>query len=242
MILKKVYDEKGKIQKVWYDSTMIFYTEMREDHNNNYGDLYVVFKNNTAYRYDKVSFQDYLLLLGGGTDASQGKTLNKIIKGKYDYSKVPDFKSVEELQKELNETNMTEKNYDKVFFVFGEENLTPAEFEVNYVPYLYYVIHEIPDSTFIVGDHKGTDILTQNFLLDVAKISDDRLTVCHCGKMPNEINPFVTNIKDGFETQEQADEYMRKHSKNIVAFVRDVDNPTDRVCKNILHTHILKTF
>ena len=45
MILKKIYDEKTKTQKVWYDSTMIVYTEMVENECENKGDLYVTFKN-----------------------------------------------------------------------------------------------------------------------------------------------------------------------------------------------------
>ena len=62
MILKKIYDEKTRTQKVWYDSSMIVYSEMVEDENENVGDLYVVFKNGTKYRYLRVKFEDYVVL------------------------------------------------------------------------------------------------------------------------------------------------------------------------------------
>ena len=91
MILKKKYIEDKKTQQVWYDSTMLSYSEMREDEFENKGELIIIFKNGTAYSYKDVSFEDYLIFLGGGTDASQGKTLNKIIKGKYEYEKITDF-------------------------------------------------------------------------------------------------------------------------------------------------------
>ena len=81
MILKKKYLEKERIQKVWYDSSMIVYSEMKENELENIGDLTITFKNGSTYVYMDVSFEDYLVFIGGGTDASQGKTLNKIIKG-----------------------------------------------------------------------------------------------------------------------------------------------------------------
>ena len=85
MILKKKYLEEERKQQVWYDSSMISYSEMREDEFENKGELIIIFKNGTVYSYKDVSFEDYLVFIGGGTDASQGKTLNKVIKGKYPY-------------------------------------------------------------------------------------------------------------------------------------------------------------
>ena len=46
MILKKIYLEEEKIQKVWYDSSMIVYSEMKENEFENIGDLTVTFKSN----------------------------------------------------------------------------------------------------------------------------------------------------------------------------------------------------
>ena len=88
MILRKIYDEKTKTQKVWYDSTMLLYSEMVENELENSGNLYVTFKNGTTYVYKNVRFEDYVLFVAGGTDASQGKTLNKVIKNQYEYEKI----------------------------------------------------------------------------------------------------------------------------------------------------------
>ena len=107
MILKKIYDEKTKTQKVWYDSSMIKYSEMVENENENSGNLFITFNNGTTYVYKNVRFEDYVLFISGGTDISQGKTLNKVIKGKYEYEKIgnADLNKInEELNKQEEET------------------------------------------------------------------------------------------------------------------------------------------
>ena len=105
MILEKCYNKETLTQSVWYDSSMIFFSEMVEDPNINKGDLFVTFKNGSVYKYKDVSFEDYIVFMNGGTDASQGKALNKIIKSKYEYEKIngPDSSRIEELQKRLDE-------------------------------------------------------------------------------------------------------------------------------------------
>ena len=79
MILKKSYNNETATQSVWYDSSMIFYSEMVEDPDSNKGDLYITFKNGSVYKYKDVSYEDYIIFMNGGTDASQGKALNKTI-------------------------------------------------------------------------------------------------------------------------------------------------------------------
>lgn len=48
-------------------------------------DLYVTFKNGTTYKYFNVPFGIYQLLLNA---TSVGKTLNEVVKGKYDSIKL----------------------------------------------------------------------------------------------------------------------------------------------------------
>ena len=105
MILKKIYDSENAVQEIWYDSSMIFYTKMVESKDENKGDLYVTFKNGSVYKYKDVAFEDYLVFINGGTDASQGKTLNKVIKNKYDFEKIsdPDSTVIEKLKTQFNE-------------------------------------------------------------------------------------------------------------------------------------------
>ena len=45
MILKTVYDDKNHIEKTWYDSSSVFYSEFVEHENDNFGELFVTFKN-----------------------------------------------------------------------------------------------------------------------------------------------------------------------------------------------------
>ena len=69
----------------WYDSSNVVYTECL-DPDNDFKTLKVVFSNGTQYEYKKVNSMDYLLLR---EDVSQGKALNRIIKGKkYEYEKL----------------------------------------------------------------------------------------------------------------------------------------------------------
>ena len=76
----KVYDEKTRTQKVWLNSSMLKYMEMVEDPEENYGDLTVVFNNGSTYRYKKVALGDYVFMVGGGIDGSNGKAFNQFVK------------------------------------------------------------------------------------------------------------------------------------------------------------------
>lgn len=112
MLKYKYYDEKEKTEHTWIDSSSIFYTKMVENPVENRGDLYVTFKTGVTYRYKDVSFEDYVLFIGGGTDFSQGKTLNKIIKPKYEVEKMDKGPAIQKLNEEL----------EKILFSKGIEN------------------------------------------------------------------------------------------------------------------------
>ena len=90
-IIGKFYDETSHTDKVWYESSNVVYSKFVENDNDNSGQLYVTFKNGATYHYKDVDMPtDYLLFKSGGIDNSQGKTLNKQIKGKYEYERVAD--------------------------------------------------------------------------------------------------------------------------------------------------------
>lgn len=218
MILKKKYDENTKTQKVWYESSMMVYSEMIEDNNENKGNLYVTFKNGSTYIYKDVSFEDYLLLIGGGTDASQGKTLNKVIKGKYEYERVAD-RNIQEL---LEEMTQKEESDDKfiTYFISGHRNLTENEFEYYYIPLIHQALEETPDAKFVIGDCEGCDIMAQNYLVNI--IDDlSKITVYCTGSLPKNFNQELIYIKNGFETDEDKDIAMTNASFKDIAIVRD---------------------
>lgn len=239
MILKKIYDEKTRTQKVWYDSSMLVYSEMIEDEYENVGDLYVVFKNGSKYKYSRVKFEDYVVFIAGGTDASQGKTLNKVIKGKYDYVRVEDA-DLDAIRDELNaeEEKKEEENAYITVFISGHRDITKEEFEKNYVPKLKeYAVDE--NVLFIVGDYQGVDIMAQNYLLDTLGINVNRITVYHMYEVPMHVNPGVMNLVGGFTSDEERDAAMTAASTVDLAFVRD-NTTISGTGQNILRRHLLR--
>lgn len=240
MILKKIYEEKTKTQKVWFDSTMILYTEMVEYENENKGDLYVTFKNGTTYKYTAVSFEDYLVFIGGGTDASQGKTLNKVIKGKYEYEKVNASADVQKIMEELNRQEEETSDIENTYFISGHRDITETEFEINYEPLINAALRN-PDAKFVVGDYYGADIMAQNYLMDVVCLDPSRVTVYHMMESPRNINPQITKTKGGFQSDEERDAAMTAASSFDIALVRD-NKKNSGTAQNILRRHMLKTF
>lgn len=90
MLITSIYNEESHTEKVWYESSNVFYSEFIENGNNG-GDLYVTFKNGSTYKYkDVLIAPNYLMFKHGGLDGSHGKALNKHIKGLYEFEKVPD--------------------------------------------------------------------------------------------------------------------------------------------------------
>lgn len=89
MIIFRYYDEDERIDRAWYDSSNVLYSEC-EDKVNELKVLMVVFKNGATYVYKNVDVNDYLMFMAGGLDGSNGKALNKFIKAKCEYEKVGD--------------------------------------------------------------------------------------------------------------------------------------------------------
>lgn len=239
MVIKKIYDEATKTQKAWFDSTMIFYTEMVEYDDENKGDLYVTFKNGTTYKYIGVAFEDYILFIGGGTDASQGKTLNKVIKSKYEYEKIGDA-DIAKLTEEMNRAEEKIVDRANTYFISGHRDITEAEFEINYEPAINKALYENRDAKFIVGDYYGADIMAQNYLVDVLFVDPSRITVYHMLEAPRNKNEKITNTKGGFKSDDERDAAMTMDSAYDIAFVRDIKKNSG-TAQNILRRHILQT-
>lgn len=87
----------NNVDKTWYDSSNVKYSECI-DHDNELKTLKIVFNNGTQYQYNEVNVNKYLLFR---ENLSQGKALNKYIKGEgYEYEKLENA-DMENLQKEL---------------------------------------------------------------------------------------------------------------------------------------------
>lgn len=90
MLLKRDYNQEKRLDRAWYSSSNIIYSEC-DDYENDYKTLRVTFKNGACYEYYKVSVQDYLMFMHGGLDGSNGKALNKFVKAnQYEYKRIDD--------------------------------------------------------------------------------------------------------------------------------------------------------
>lgn len=236
MILKKKYIEDEKLQKIWYESSMILYTEMKEDEYENKGNLTVTFKNGATYIYFDVLFEDYLVFIGGGTDASQGKALNKVIKNRYEYKRIDD-RNIEEILTELNEPEEIDETLN-TYFISGHRDITENEFEYYYIPLINEALSETPNAKFIVGDCDGVDIMAQNYLVSI--IDDiSRITVYCVGDTPKNINPELIYIKNGFNDEREKDISMTNASFKDIALVRQCEYITG-TGENILRRYLMK--
>ena len=88
---------KEDLDKCWYNSSNVVYSECK-DHDNALKEVNVVFKNGNEYVYHDVTVQDYLMFR---EDASQGKALNKFIK-KYEFTRKEEKRDLELLKEELD--------------------------------------------------------------------------------------------------------------------------------------------
>ena len=87
MILFRYYDKDKRIDKAWYESSNIIYSEC-DDNENDFKTLRIVFKRGDMYEYSKVDVKDYLMFMAGGTDGSNGKAFHKFILPKYEAKKL----------------------------------------------------------------------------------------------------------------------------------------------------------
>lgn len=110
MLLHRDYNEEKRLDRAWYDSSNIVYSEC-DDNIDDFKTLRVVFKNGSCYEYSKISVQDYIMFMHGGLDGSNGKALNKFIKNnKYEYAKLEN-RDISELREEL--TMLLEEKKEK---------------------------------------------------------------------------------------------------------------------------------
>jgi hypothetical protein len=109
MLIERNYNKETRIDKAWYTSSNIVYSECI-DHEDDFKTLKVVFKNGACYEYYKVSVQDYLMFMHGGLDGSNGKALNSFIKSKkYEYKRIDD-KDLTQLNEELEKLTKEKQN------------------------------------------------------------------------------------------------------------------------------------
>jgi hypothetical protein len=111
MIIHRDYDQEKRLDRVWYNSSNVFYSEC-EDIVDDYKILRVVFNNGATYEYKNVDVNDYVMFVRGGLDGSNGRALNKFIKPKCECERIEDL-GKERLTEELNRL-LEEKKQNKL--------------------------------------------------------------------------------------------------------------------------------
>lgn len=236
MILKKVYDNEKHVEKVWFESGSVFYSEFVEHENDNFGELFVTFKNGGTYHYLNVDMiHDYTMFKAGGTDGSHGKALNQFIKKNYQFEKCEN-KDIQLLTEEMNKAEDDTLKFH-TYFISGHRNITEEQFE-KYKNVIHSVFVNDPEARFVVGDYHGVDIMAQDFLMDVLEVDTERVTVYHMFDTPRNINPKITKTKGGFQTDSERDEAMTNASYQDIAFVAD-NKKMSGTAENILRRFLL---
>lgn len=237
MIIKSVYNDKTLTEKVWFDSSSVFYSEFVEHENDNNGELFVTFKNGGTYHYKNVDMvKDYVLFKNGGLDGSQGKALNQFIKPNYEFEKLPD-RDVQTLIEEMEKTTSDKEIKENTYFISGHRDITEEEFEI-YRSHIYSICVGNPNARFVVGDYHGADIMAQNFLMDEVGINPENITVYHMFNTPRNANPKVINFKGGFLSDSERDTAMTNASTYDIAYVRN-NKKMSGTAENILRRFLL---
>ena len=109
MILFRYYDKDELVDRIWYSSSNILYSEC-DDKKDDYKELRITFKNGDTYKYSKVDANDYVLFAHGGVDASNGKAFWKIIRPKYEAEKIgkKELKEIDDLMEFYKEKKRAE--------------------------------------------------------------------------------------------------------------------------------------
>lgn len=241
MLLFSHYDENTKVDKCWYQSSNICYSEFVEYPDANAGDLFVTFNNGATYKYINVNLtHDYIMFKHGSLDGSHGKALNAHIKPKYQFEKTEN-KNVEELikTKEIIQTEQQEKLLEKTYFISGHRDIDENEFNI-YKTAITNILNTVPDAYFIVGDYYGVDIMAQDFLIQ-QNVNPNNITVYHMLDNPRNINPNITNTIGGFKTDEERDAAMTKNSKYDIAFIRN-HTKLSGTAQNILRRKLFENY
>jgi hypothetical protein len=109
----------------------------------------------------------------------------------------------------------------KTYFISGHGNITFEEWYIKYKPLIDKGLEE--KSNFILGDFRGTDVLSMEYLKDKTK----SVIIAHCFSKPRyrvdtvDLPSKFWEYKGGFENDEERDIYMTKHSDVDIAFFRE---------------------
>ena len=171
-MLKNEYDLEKCIDRVWYESTNVIYSEFYEHDNDNFGELYIVFREGKRYLYKNVSYMNYLYFKNAAfKEGSSGKALNEYIIKNYKGEKVDDV-SIDDILKRLNEPDRK----DVTYFIHGDGDVDEMVFQGMYVNTIDYVMESSSDSRFAVMFSNKYGMRSVKYLLDNG-VDSSRITI-----------------------------------------------------------------
>lgn len=102
------------------------------------------------------------------------------------------------------------------YFISGHLDLTLVEFREHYAPRIAAALADDADTSFVVGDARGCDLMAQLYLRDARAL---RVQVFHLLEKPrNNVGGFPTI--GGFPTDSARDTAMTEASDADIAWVR----------------------
>lgn len=238
--IAKYYDKKTKTEKVWHNSSMIKYTEMTEDPNENVGDLTVVFNNGSTYKYKDVLFSDYVLLVSGGIDASNGKTFNQVIKAHgYQYNKLETPLTQEYINEGLESYRKMQDRRRTTYFISGPEDFTEDEFDAFVIQRLLSAIDCSGDEhvSFVLADSQKFANAVVDYLIDTMEVDSGNITIYKLSGSDTQVMRD-TEVNDSCDSEDEMDETMTYWSQYDISIVRDWETKITRESKNILRRFI----
>ena len=170
-ILRNEYDLERKIDKNWFNSSNVLYSEFAEDTSENKGVLTVVFKNGKQYIYKDVSYLDYMGFKRASLDDSNGKSFNNFIIKKYKGEKDGEA-NVSEIIARLDEPEEKEVTY----YIHGEDEFNDLVFDAYYASSLDYIYNSFSDAKFIFRNNDVYGEKSAYYLLSLG-IDPKRITI-----------------------------------------------------------------
>lgn len=171
-VLKSEYDLEKCVDRVWYESSNVIYSEFYEHDVDNFGELYIVFKGGKRYLYKNVSYMNYLYFKNAVfNEGSSGKALNEYIIKNYKGEKVDDA-SIEDIVGRLNEPDKK----DTTYFIHGDGDVDEFVFQGMYVNTLDYVTELSSDNRFAVMFSNKYGMRSVKYLLDNG-VDSSRITI-----------------------------------------------------------------
>lgn len=129
------------------------------------------------------------------------------------------------------------------YFISGHRDISDKEFHLHYKKSIMNAILADPNTSFVVGDYYGVDVLAQEYLASLKnKYTNINITVYHMFKSPRN-NPCNLPTKGGFVSDHDRDSAMTMVSDMDILWVRTgkkfsgtAQNLLRRQVKNLIFT------